>query len=151
MATKRSCPISGMKKVLLATDGSDCSETALKEALSLSKACASKLYVLSVVEVNPEYEALAPMVVEKAEREARQLLESIKKRAVKEGITCETVIHWGDEPSNYIVKEAEKKKANMIVMGIHGRKGLRKLMMGSVTAKVLAHTPCSVLVVKSAS
>jgi len=148
MADKRSCPIPGLKKILLATDGSKYSGAALKEAISISRACSSKLYVLSVVEVNPEYEALAPRLVEKAEGETRKLLESVKKRIMKEGLDCETLVHQGDDPSQFIVEEAEKKKVNMIVMGIHGRTGLKKLMMGSVTQKVIAHIPCSVLVVK---
>jgi nucleotide-binding universal stress UspA family protein len=149
MAGKQSCPIPGLKKILLATDGSKYSGAALKEAISISKACSSKLYVLSVVEMNPEYEALAPRLVEKAEGETRKLLESAKKKILKEGLECETLVHEGDEPAQLIVEEAVKKKVNMIVMGIHGRTGLKKLMMGSVTQKVIAHTPCSVLVVKA--
>lgn len=149
MAGKQSCPIPGLKNILVAIDGSKYSDAALKEAISISRACFSKLYVLSVVEVNPEYEALAPRLVEKAEGETRRLLESAKKKVQKEGLECETVVHQGDDPAQQIVEEAVKKKINMIVMGIHGRRGLKKLMMGSVTAKVLAHTPCSVLVVKA--
>lgn len=149
MAVKQSCPISGLKKILLATDGSKYSDAALKEAINLSRVCSSRLYVISVVEVNPEYEALAPRLVEKAEGETRKLLESTKKKILKEGLECKTIVHQGDEPAQLIVEEAEKNKVNMIIMGIHGRKGLKKLMMGSVTAKVIAHTPCSVLVVKA--
>jgi nucleotide-binding universal stress UspA family protein len=149
MAVKQSCPIPGLKKILLATDGSKYSSAALKEAISISRACSSKLYVLSVVEMNLEYEALAPLLVEKAESETRKLLESAKKKILKEGLECETIVHQGDEPAQLIVDEAVKNKVNMIVMGIHGRKGLTKLMMGSVTQKVIAHTPCSVLVVKA--
>ncbi len=148
MAVKQSCPIPGLNKILLATDGSKYSNTALKEAISISKACSSKLYVIAVVEVNLEYEALAPLLVEKAESETRKLLESAKKKILKEGLECETIVHQGDEPAQLIVEEARKKKVNMIIMGIHGRKGLTKLIMGSVTQKVIAHTPCSVLIVK---
>jgi nucleotide-binding universal stress UspA family protein len=149
MAGKQSCPIPGLKRILLATDGSKFSDAAMREAIRISRACSSKLYVLSVVEVNPEYEALAPRLVEKAEGETRKLLESVKKKVLKEGLTCETIVHQGDDPAQLILVEAEKKRVNMIVMGIHGRTGLKKLMMGSVTQKVIAHTPCSVLVVKA--
>jgi len=149
MAVKQSCPIPGLKKILLATDGSKYSNAALKEAISISMACSSKVYVISVVDMNPEYEALAPLLVEKAESETRKLLESAKKKILKEGLECKTIVHQGDEPAQLIVEEAVKNKVNMIVMGIHGRTGLTKLMMGSVTQKVIAHTPCSVLVVKA--
>ncbi len=56
----------GFEKLLLATDGSESAEAAVQEALNIAKVCSSRLYVISVVEVNPEYEALAPQIVEKA-------------------------------------------------------------------------------------
>jgi nucleotide-binding universal stress UspA family protein len=100
-----------------------------------------------VVEVNPEYEALAPQIVEKAETETKEHLDSVKKRAEKEAISCETIVHQGEEPYRFIVDEAKKIKADMIVMGSHGRTGIKRLMMGSVTARVIGHAPCKVLVV----
>ncbi len=144
---KNSCSIMGFKKILLATDGSDSVKVAIKEAINISKICSSKLYILSVVEVNPEYEALAPGVVEKAEAETRGHLEAVRKKAEKEGISCEIIAHQGEEPYRFIVDEAKKKKAEMIVMGSHGRTGIKRLMMGSVTSRVIGHAPCKVLVV----
>jgi len=149
MAEKQICPISGLKKVLLATDGSEYSEAALREAMNLARACSSQLSVISVIEVNPEYATLAPQIVEKKEEETRQLLESVQECAAREGIACETIVHEGDEPYEYIVEEAAKRGVDMIVMGRHGRRGLKRLLMGSVTAKVIGHAPCSVLVVKA--
>jgi len=148
MAEKQACPIAGLKNILLATDGSDFSEAAMKHAINISRACSCKLYVISVVEANPEYEALAPQIVEKAESDTRQLLERTRESIVKEGIECETIAHQGEGPAQFMLEEAEKKKVDIIVMGSHGRKGLAKFLMGSVTQKVLAHAPCSVLVVK---
>jgi len=143
------CPIGGLRKVLLAVDGSLHSEAALREAIGIAKACTTKLWILSVIEVNPEFESLAPLLVEKAEQETRGLLDSMKKSAEKEGIECETLVHEGEEPYEFIVDEAEKKQVDMIIMGRHGRKGLKRLLMGSVTSKVIGHAPCSVLVVKA--
>ena len=144
---KESCSMMGFEKLLLATDGSESAQAAIQEAINIAKVCSNKLFVISVVEVNPEYEALAPQVVEKAENEAREHLDSVKVRAEKEGITCETIAHQGEEPFNFIVDEAKIKKADMIIMGSHGRTGLKRLMMGSVTARVIGHAPCKVLVV----
>ncbi|HET6514589.1 MAG TPA: universal stress protein [Thermodesulfovibrionales bacterium] len=149
MIETRICPLTGLKTILLATDGSEYSEAALREAINLAKACSTKLYVLSVVEVNPEYATMAPQIVEKAEEETRRLLASVKEYAAGEGIECETIVHEGEEPYEFIVEEAEKKHVDMIVMGRHGRRGLQRLLMGSVTSKVIGHTPCSVLVVKA--
>ena len=135
------------EKILLATDGSESAQAAIREAINIAKICSNRLFVISVVEVNPEYEALAPQIVEKAENETREHLDSVKEQAETEGIKCETIAHRGEEPFKFIVDEAKKKKADMIIMGSHGRTGLKRLMMGSVTARVIGHAPCKVLVV----
>jgi nucleotide-binding universal stress UspA family protein len=137
----------GFKKILLTTDGSESAEAAIQEAINIAKICSSRLYVLSVVEVNPEYEALAPKIVEKAETETKRHLDSVKKKAEKRGISCAIIAHQGEEPYRFIVDEAAKIKADMIVMGSHGRTGIKRLMMGSVTSRVIGHAPCKVLVV----
>lgn len=141
------CPTLGFGKILLATDGSDSVQAAIQEAISMAKFCNSKLNVISVVEVNPEFEALAPEYVEKAENEAREHLESIRQRAAAEGIDCEVSAHQGEEPYQFIVDEAKKIKADVIVLGTHGRTGLKRLMMGSVASRVIGHAPCKVMVV----
>jgi nucleotide-binding universal stress UspA family protein len=142
------CPITGLKTILVATDGSEYSEKALYEAINLAKSCNTKLYVMSVVEVNEEYEALAPQVVEKADEEARMFLDAAQKCAEREKISCNTIVHRGEDPAHFIIEEAEKLKADMIVMGKHGRtKALRKLFVGSVTAKVVSHAHCKVMIV----
>jgi len=142
------CPITGLKTILVATDGSEYSEKAFYEAINLAKSCNTKLYVMSVVEVNEEYEALAPQIVEKADEEARMFLDAAQKCAEREKISCNTIVHRGEDPAHFIIEEAEKLKADMIVMGKHGRtKALRKLFVGSVTAKVVSHAHCKVMIV----
>lgn len=142
------CPIGSLKTILVATDGSLHSEKALYEAINLAKACGTKLYVMSVVEVNPEYEALAPQIVEKADEETKGFLDAAQKCAEREQVSCTTIVHRGEDPAHFIVEEAEKLTADMIVMGKHGRNVmLRKLFVGSVTAKVISHAHCKVLVV----
>ena len=144
------CPITGLKNILVATDGSLHSEKALHEAINLSKSCGTKLHVMYIVEVNEEYEALAPQIVEKADEEARMFLDAAKNCAEREKVSVNIIVHRGEDPAHFIIEEAEKLKADMIVMGRHGRrKGLRKLFVGSVTAKVISHASCKVLVVPS--
>lgn len=140
-----------LKNILLATDGSEYSEGAVREAISLAKRCSSKLFALSVVEANPEFMAMAPQAVEDMEVKTREYLESIKSRASKEGVQCESIVHEGEDTYKFIVDEAKKNNVNMIVMGRRGRKGLKRLMMGSVTAKTIGHSPCNVLVVPRAA
>ena len=145
------CPTAKIEKLLLPTDCSEFSEGAIREAVNLAKTCSSKLFVVSVIETNPEYESIAPQLIEKAEKETRQHLESVKNRAAKEGVDCEIIARQGEDPYKYIVDEAAKHQVSMIIMGRRGRKGLKRLMMGSVTAKVIGHSPCNVLVVPRAA
>lgn len=148
MTQSQACPISGIQRILLATDGSEFSEMALREAMGLARSCGSTLHAICVVEVNPEYSSMAPTIVEKAERDARDLLEMVRQCAQKENVRCETIVHEGEDPAHFIVEEAEKLPADMIIMGKHGRRTkLRKLLIGSVTERVLAHAPCKVLIV----
>jgi len=143
------CPTSGIERLLLSTDGSEYSKGAVSEAIKLAKKCSSKLSVVSVIETNPQFEAMAPQVVEKSERETREYLESVQEKARKEGIDCNLIILRGEDSYKYIVDEAVKNKSSMIVMGKRGRTGIKRLMMGSVTARVIGHSPCNVLVVPS--
>lgn len=145
------CPISKIEKLLLATDGSVYSEGAIREAISFAKRCSSKLYALSVVEVITDYEAFSPEKIEDA-LEARMIkhLGSVKAMALQEGVDCETIIAHG-EPHETIVEEAKKRGVGMIVIGRRGIKGLQKLLIGEVAAKVIGYAPCKVLIVPRAA
>lgn len=150
MSAYQVCPIAKMEKLLLASDRSEFSEGAIRGALNLAKTCNSKLYVISVAEAPEltEYADTYPLAaVEKLEMITRQHLEALKERAEKEGITCEIIQHRGPQPYKYIVDEAEKRKVEMIIMGRHGRTGITRLMMGSVTAKTIGNAPCNVMVI----
>lgn len=145
------CPVVNTERLLLCSDGSEFSEGAIREAIDLAKRCGSKLVAMSVIESNPELAAMAPKLMEKSEKAAREHLAAVQERARKEGIDCETVVHEGEDSYQYVVEEAEKNKSTMIVMGRRGRKGLKRLMMGSTTARVIGHAPCSVMVVPRAA
>jgi nucleotide-binding universal stress UspA family protein len=150
MSAYQECPVAKMEKLLLATDGSEFSEGAIREAILLAKTCDSKLNVLSVAEVLDirEFADDYPLAaVESKEKALRQHLESVKAIAVKEGIVCEIILSQGKEASKLIIDEAVKKNAELIIMGRHGRTGITRIMMGSVTARVIGDAPCKVLVV----
>jgi nucleotide-binding universal stress UspA family protein len=147
----QTCPITKLENLLLSTDGSEFSEGAVREAINLAKVCSSRLFAMSVVETNPEYETIAPQLVEKEIEKARGYLEAVRERASKENVNCEIIVHQGEDSYQYIVDEAAKRRAEMIIMGRRGRTGLKRLMMGSVTAKVIGHAPCNVLVVPRAA
>lgn len=145
------CPVVNTERLLLSTDGSEFSEGAVREAIRLAKRCSSRLSAISVIETNPEYETIAPQLLEKTEKAAWAHLESVKERAKKEGVDCEIGILEGEDSYRYISDEAAKRKSSMIIMGRRGRTGLKRLMMGSTTARVIGHAPCNVLVVPRAT
>jgi nucleotide-binding universal stress UspA family protein len=151
MGSAQFCPVGKLEKLLLATDGSQFSEGAIREAINFAGKCSSRLYALSVLETNPEYETIGSDVFEKEEAEVTGHLESVKARASQEGVHCETIFLHGAEPYQQIVDEAAERKVDMIVIGRRGRKGLMKVLMGEVAARVIADAPCKVLVVPRAA
>jgi hypothetical protein len=140
------CPTARMEKLMVATDGSDYSESAIREAINLAKVCSSSLIAVSVVKTNIEFDSVLPQFVEKKEEEAIKHLESVKAQAKKEGVDCTTAVTLSEEPYQDIVDHASKNNVDMIIMGTHGKTGMKRLMMGSVTAKVIGHAPCNILV-----
>ena len=141
------CPLTKGEKILIALDGSKYSDTALDQAISLGSICNSTIYAISVVDLYPEQLEVAPALAEKMSEETRKILDNARKKIETANISCETIVHIGGQPHEFIVKEAKDKNIDLIVMGTHGRTGLKKLAMGSVAQKVIGHTPCSVLVV----
>ena len=122
-------------KILIATDGSMHSEFASDEAIALAKRYRSSLIVLSVAK---KYENLPS---------AKENVDMVKKVAEKEGIKVETLIRHG-VPHEVIVNTAAQKDVGFIVVGSHGRTGITKLLMGSVTERVIGRAKCAVLVWK---
>jgi len=145
------CPIVNTERLLLAAESSEFSEGAIREAIRLAKRCGSKLTALSVIESNSEYASTAPAILEKMEKEILAYLDGVKARAKQEGVDCETVTYEGEDSYKYIVEEAVKQKSTMIIMGRRGKKGFRRLVMGSTTSWTIGHATCSVMVVPRAA
>ncbi len=151
MNAGQSCPVSKLEKLLVATDRSMFSEGAITAAITFAKHCSSKLYVMTVVETNPEYETIGAELLQKEADEAANYLASLKARVQEEIPSCETIFRRGDSASRLIVEEAAQKKVDMIAVGRRGRSGLEKALLGSAAAKVIGHAPCKVLVVPRAA
>lgn len=137
--------------IIIPTDGSEFSEGAIREGIELAKNSSSKIRALYVIEFNPEYESLAPNLAEKEEKTAQDTLKALKERAEKEGVECTALMIRNEFPYRAIVDEAESSGASLIVMGRRGRTGIKRLLMGSVTAKVIGHSKVDVLVVPRAA
>jgi nucleotide-binding universal stress UspA family protein len=124
------------KNVLIATDGSKFSEAAASEALGIAKRCGSSLIVISVASSDAEIAS------------ANGNVKKVSEAAEKEGIKTASVVTTG-KPYEAIIETSKQKKADLIVVGSHGRTGLARLLMGSVTERVIGHAEAAVLVVKS--
>jgi len=139
------------KKVLLPTDGSSCSEQALREGLDLVRSCGASATVLYVVEnplltlpMLPEGIPYEAELYEDLKKAASEVLADARRIAAEVGVEVETVMEEG-QPVPTIVSYAEK--FDLVIMGTHGRGGLEKLILGSVTDGVLHRTDRPVLVI----
>ena len=139
----------GWKDIPLAYDGSKYSEAALSEAINYAKSYESSLKIVNAVYTNDEFIANAPDIVEKMVMKARETLESAMKKAVQEGIETEIFVREG-EPYDVITSLAEELKTNTIIMGSRGKTKLGRILMGSVTSRVIGYAPCPVMVINKA-
>ena len=144
--------------ILLSTDGSDVARQGIKQGLALAKALNAKVTVITVTEPLPTAvgaDALA-WIPSKAEidsfdaankERAGKVLDEARAMAEQIGISAELVHVPNAHPASTILETAKSKGCDLIVMGSHGRRGLRKLFLGSQTSEVLADGSVPVLVV----
>jgi len=135
------------EKLLVCIDGSEESRAALAEALRLARDDGSQVYLLQVVQIIPEFEAAAPDLMARVSEEVRIELETAKAAAQELAVAIETRLRRSVSVFSAILQEAEDIQPDLIVMGRYGRTGLARLLMGSVTARVIGHSPVNVLVI----
>ena len=147
-------------KILLATDGSECSMTAARAVAKRPWPPASEVRIVTVAEmpvaIAPESWILPEGYFEEIERaseqQARQALDSAGK-TVREGqgdaVTVSTELLRG-VPKHAIIEEAESWGADLIVVGSHGYGALERFLLGSVSQSIAHHAKCSVEIVRSA-
>ena len=123
------------KRLLVASDGSAFSEAAWTEALLLAKTMGSDLIGVAVAASDRDIPV------------ATEVVRNLEAAASQQGIALDTMIPMG-RPEEGIVKAAEFKGASLIIVGSHGRTGLKRLLMGSVAERVIGDAKCPVLVVK---
>ena len=141
--------------ILVPVDGSETSFAAVKEAASVAKAFNSKVTAVCVLAVDPfvavEFVNTDQFIndyVMKAKEEIQQILEQAKALFAQEGVEVETQILEGQTVHKVIVEAAVDFQADLIVIGSHGRKGFKKLLLGSVTQAILGEGTVPVLVVR---
>jgi len=145
-------------KIILATDGSPCSDTAVNEVARMPLPADTQVRVISVVEPPAPLVAEPYMGVvgyfEEAERICReQARETVERAAARlqtgQGVSVQvsTEVLTGS-PKRTIVEEAESWGTDLIVVGSHGYKSWERMLLGSVSQAVAAHARCSVLIVR---
>lgn len=142
--------------ILVPTDGSELAQKGVNHALSLAKALGSKVTVITATEPFPKVygDGWAPgpedykRFEEDNRKAATDLLEGIRADARKMEISADVVYVADATAATAIVETAERLQCNLIVMSSHGRRGIVRLLLGSQTSEVLAHSPVPVLVVR---
>jgi len=142
------------RKILYATDYSKASDRAFEEAIHLAKQNNAELLVVHVLEPIP-YAAgeefggaeLYARLEEATQREAQSSMAKLMGRLQRFKVKAKSLLLRGSA-HDQIVKAATSNRADMIVIGTHGRTGLSKLFMGSVAAKVVSMASCPVLTVR---
>ena len=122
---------------------------AVARALELAEKQGAQVTLMSVAYYLPDYlEEMPPNIREKLEDEARAALNKAKAVFDAKGLKAETVLATGLVPANLIMDKAQEGKFDRIILGSTGTNALDKVMMGSTAAKVVAHAPCEVTIVR---
>ena len=145
------------QRILVATDGSPLSKKAVTSAIQLAATCGAEMVALKVVPRYPQayFEGSIPLSAEEISRvegqwaaAAESQLTSVARAAQAKGVVCKGVTVKSDVVSDAIIATAKKHKADLIVMASHGRKGIKRLLLGSETQQVLTHSHTPVLVLR---
>ena len=139
-----------LKKILIATDGSDYTKEAVSRGLSLAKVFGAEVTALYVVDqtsfVSFPMDSSIVSVYSLLENEGKKAVEDVVKEGEELGVKVTPLVVEGS-PTKKIVETAADY--DLVVLGTLGRSALSKLFMGSVAERVTRYAPCPVLVVRS--
>ncbi len=145
------------QKILVATDGSALSKKAVRSAVDLASAVSAELVALYVV---PRYPVsyfeggitISTQDVARIEKQwadqGQAVVDAVQETAQARGVHAKAVISKSDLVAEAIMAAAKKNKCDLIVMASHGRKGLKRVLLGSETQQVLTHSTVPVLVLR---
>ncbi len=145
------------QRILVATDGSTLSKKAVKSAIELAALCGAELVAVKVIPRYPQsyFEggiALLPEEVKRVEGqwadEGQTVVDAVKKSALAKGVVTKALVVRSDVVSDALISTAQKNRCDLIVMASHGRKGIKRLLLGSETQHVLTHGTIPVLILK---
>ncbi|WP_341669593.1 universal stress protein [Alcaligenes sp. SDU_A2] len=145
------------ERILVATDGSELSNHAVQHALNLAKSCKAKLIALRVIpRYRQSYLEGGPLLDKEMDsrveaqwlEHAQSELAAVKQAGKDIGVSVKAVVAKSDLVADAIIAAAEKQQAQLIVMSSHGRKGYKRLLLGSETQHVLTQSEIPILVIR---
>jgi nucleotide-binding universal stress UspA family protein len=143
------------KKILVPLDGSQLAERALDPAEKLAQFFGSEIVLLQVIPFMPIYgapELVTPLVVDEKHREsAERYLAALAEKLKAKGLQVSATVRTGQHVAGEILDFAKASAADLIVMNTHGRSGISRWFLGSVTLKVLSRSETPVLLIRSKS
>ena len=140
--------------ILVPVDGSPTSQQAIAKAVGIARAFKSAVTLLYVIDpyaftgVGTDFSYGQAEYLGAATAEGQQALQAARQAFEAEGVAVSSSVVEGNAVYQAIVDTAEALGVDLVVMGSHGRRGLQKLVLGSVTAQVLSHAHLAVLVVR---
>jgi nucleotide-binding universal stress UspA family protein len=148
--------VSAYRSILVPVDGSATSKRGLREALRLARGQRARVTLLHVVDeypaiAYPEAGYAAGPLIEMMKRDGRRILAAAAKAAHAAGVKAKSVMPevLGGPAADEIVRQAKKARADLIVLGTHGRRGIKRLALGSDAEQVVRRSPVPVLLVRS--
>ena len=141
-----------LRKILIATDGSENAEKAADFGIQIAGLSGAKVYAAYVIDTTPYYsipldQVWSKEVYEQVEKTGHEITAGVEKTAKAAGLEAESIILKGD-PAEKIVNFAEEQNVDMIIVGSLGKGKFERLVIGSVSEKVVRHAKIPVLVVR---
>lgn len=145
------------QKILVTTDGSTLSKKAVRGAIGLAASLGAQLVALHVVPRYPVnyFEGALSLSVEDIGRtekkwadEGQAMVDAVVEQAKSAKVSAKGVVAQSDRIAESIIAAAKKHKCDLVVMASHGRKGIKRVLMGSETQHVLTHSHVPVLVLR---
>ena len=144
------------KRILVPTDGSDAATVGLGEAIKLAKDQNASIRIIHIVDeliiASPDLYTVMPDNLIADLREAGQaILAKARARVQEAGIEVDTLLieAFGGRAGEHVVKVAQQWPADIIVCGTHGRRGLRRIVLGSDAEYIVRRSPVPILLVRA--
>ena len=141
------------KHILVPTDGSQFSQDTVRRAISFAKEAGARITAFYAMPEVPYYlggkESHFPPrseTIELEEKEAQEILGAVEKFCLEAGVSCDKLTLTNNVVYEAIIDAATQSGCDLIFMASHGHRGLKALLLGSETTKVLTHTKIPVLV-----